>query len=102
MAAGAGFDEVTALFCALSSSTFLPNFQKSLFRGFAAVSSRVGAAAFAWVDGTEEPLIKGAAESLDSVLGALVLSLTEGSLDDMFVDAGEDTPALTAEEVLPE
>jgi hypothetical protein len=71
----------------LSSSGFFPNFQKSRFRGLAAGSSAADSVARVAVD----PLwSKGAEESLDSVLGALIRSLTERSLGDMVANDGED------------
>jgi hypothetical protein len=82
-AAGGDFEVAAALPLALSSSGFFPSFQKSLFRGFAAVSSIIDSAVVVRVDGAEESCSRGAAESFDSVLGALIRSLTEGSFDDM-------------------
>ena len=71
----------------LSVSGFLPSFQKSLFLGFAAVSSTMDSDVR--VDDAGGSCSKGAAESLDSVLGALIRSLTVGSLDDMLAIRGE-------------
>ena len=85
-AAGGDFEEAAALPLPLSSSGFFPSFQKSLFRGFAAVSSSVESAEVVCVEGSEGFCRRGAAESFDSVLGALIRSLTEGSFDDIQAD----------------
>ena len=82
-AAGGDFDRVVAFPLVLSSSGFLPSFQKSLFLGLVAVSSTVDSTIAARGTAVGGSFNKGAAESFDSVLGALILSVTEGSLDDM-------------------
>ncbi len=81
--AGGEFELAMLLPLPLSSSGFFPSFQKSLFRGFAEVASMADSAVVVREDSAEESFNRGAAESFDSVLGALILSWTDGSLDDM-------------------
>jgi hypothetical protein len=87
-AAGGEFDVARPLPLPLSSSGFFPSFQKSLFRGFAEVASIADSAVVVREDSAEESFNRGAAESFDSVLGALILSLTDGSFDDMVAASG--------------
>lgn len=83
MAAGGDLDDAEVFPFVLSSSIFLPSFQKSLFLGLVGFSSPADSTVCPRAEGAEESFSRGAAESFDSVLGALTLSLTEGSFEDI-------------------
>lgn len=80
---GIGADVAGPLPLDLSSSFFLPNFQKSLFRGFVDVSPAADPRTCLSLRSTEGSFNNGEADSLDSVLGAALLSLMEDSLADI-------------------
>lgn len=80
---GTGADLAGALPLDLSSSFFLPNFQKSLFRGLVEVSPAPGSRTCLSLRSTEGSFSNGEADSLDSVLGAALLSLIEDSFADI-------------------